>query len=195
MLLLAAGCKTTGLTPVYPKEASCLKIDSYWGSTKNVDGGNRVPGAIHNGIDIKANYGTPVRAVASGLVYSISELRPGDGWMIKIYHSFVDTGLPYPVQALYGHLKPEFTVSRDDKVQIGQIIGFVGRKANVSEHLHLGIRRLDSSQLVDPLLIFTGKLAPPKQPTAKAQISYVDMHDQIHPKGIKIVWPFACKKM
>ncbi len=191
---LIVSCRAADhLTPLYPNEASCLKIYSDWGSTKNVDGGNRGAGVIHKGIDITAGYGTPVLAVAAGTVRRIRKLRPGDGSAIIIHHSFLDTGFRDSFNATYGHLN-RFTVAVDDKVNVGEVIGFVEHKANVSEHLHLGIRRLDPTELVNPLAIYTGNLDPASFARAIVKISFIDLDDQIHPDGSKIIWPFACKR-
>ncbi len=183
------------LTPLYPNEASCPNIYSDWDSTTNVDGGNRVAGAIHKGIDIPASYGTPVLAVAAGTVQGIRKLRPGDGWAINIRHIYLDTGLTYSFIAIYGHLN-KFTVKIHERVNVGEVIGFIEHKANVSEHLHLGIRRLDPTELVNPLSIYTEKreLDPAKFAKAKVRMSYMDSNGEIHPKGSKIIWPFACKR-
>jgi murein DD-endopeptidase MepM/ murein hydrolase activator NlpD len=75
----------------------------------------------HQGIDISAKEGTPVRAVNAGLVYGAypDGQRSGYGNSVLIKHP--DGNLSF-----YAHLK-SFTVKQGQRVSRGQVIGYVGR--------------------------------------------------------------------
>jgi murein DD-endopeptidase MepM/ murein hydrolase activator NlpD len=103
------------------------------------------PGAdgTHNdGINIKANFGAPIKAAADGkIVYVGSELR-GYGNLIIIKHegNFLTA---------YAHNK-EIFVNKNQQVSQGEIIGTVGKSGKVSEpQLHFGLRK--GRKAVDPL--------------------------------------------
>jgi len=96
----------------------------------------------HEGIDIGAARGNPVRAADAGLVvYSGSTLR-GYGKTIIIDHG---GGL----RSLYAH-NSQLLAGEGRRVERGQIIARVGRTGNASsEHCHFEIRRNDVP--VDPM--------------------------------------------
>jgi len=90
-------------------------------------------GGWHAGIDIKADMGTPVRAVAAGTV-SVSGWAPFYGRIIKIQH-------PNGFVTVYAH-NNENLVRAGDDVRAGAVIATVGRSGRASaEHLHFEIRR------------------------------------------------------
>jgi len=103
-------------------------------------------GKIHIGADIYAKYGSPVYAIADGVVYDISF----NGWDVEgadpkknaavlIKHTLND-GTSFI--AIYGHLlKASLKVSEtgeNQSVKAGQIIGRIGDWGN-ADHLHFGI--------------------------------------------------------
>lgn len=83
----------------------------------------------HLGVDIKANVGTPVKAIADGEVYTAKQT----GWGEAIIISHGNWG------SNYWHIKP--TVSAGQTVIKGQTIGTVISTENMNDvnHLHLGI--------------------------------------------------------
>jgi len=97
----------------------------------------------HQGIDISAPLGTPVKASSSGVViYSDSTIR-GYGNLIIIRHSeeFV---------TVYAHNQVNL-VAEGERVERGQIIGKVGQTGrSTGPHLHFEIRK--NNKAVDPLL-------------------------------------------
>jgi LysM repeat protein len=96
--------------------------------TQNVHG--------HNGIDIGAPIGTPIRAVADGKVI----LARVGGWGGG-YGNYVIIQHPNGMQTLYGHMN-RVDVSAGDKVSQGSIIGTVGNTGNSSgPHLHIEIHK------------------------------------------------------
>lgn len=86
--------------------------------------------ATHNGIDIKADKGTPVAAALAGTVAEVYT-NESDGGVVVISHSEKST-------TLYAGLG-EVSVAVGDKVNTGQEIGKIGempKELDLSYHLH-----------------------------------------------------------
>lgn len=102
---------------------------------------------FHEGIDIAASSGTPVKAAASGKV-SYAGWMTGYGNVIMIYHGS-------DVTTLYAHLRA-FAVKTGDFVTQGQTVGYVGSTGwSTGPHLHFAVYIKDDP--VDPL-----KYLPPQ---------------------------------
>ena len=87
---------------------------------------------FHDGIDIVAQLGTPVRAVATGRVVLAGRLSDG-AVVVEIEHS-------PDVISLYGHLQPTLAVHDGDSVVAGEVLGSVGLTGNTTgPHLHFSI--------------------------------------------------------
>ena len=85
----------------------------------------------HPGIDIAANYGTPIYASAAGYVQRAGWYG-GYGKYIKISHD-------YGYATAYGHLS-SIEISAGDYVSKGQIIGYVGSTGySTGPHLHFEV--------------------------------------------------------
>ncbi|MGM9583786.1 MAG: peptidoglycan DD-metalloendopeptidase family protein [Phascolarctobacterium sp.] len=85
----------------------------------------------HPGIDIAANYGTPVYASASGYVQRAGWYG-GYGKYIKISHD-------YGYATAYGHLS-SIEIDSGDYVNKGQLIGYVGSTGySTGPHLHFEV--------------------------------------------------------
>jgi len=99
---------------------------------------------FHPGVDLKAPEGSPVKALAGGVVQQIDYSQD---WNYRI---ILDHGEGR--QSLYAHLR-EIQVAKGDKVEAGEVIGFLGLpgKAEPGEiHLHLEFR--ENGQPVEPPL-------------------------------------------
>ncbi len=121
-----------------------IKTDAYWrsgfilpvnGRISGKFGGqrimNNIPKNPHQGMDIAAKEGTPVKATADGEIALAYPDLFYSGNVIVIDHGF---GL----QTIYAHLK-DMNVKRGDKVLQGDIIGTVGKTGRVTgPHLHWG---------------------------------------------------------
>ena len=88
---------------------------------------------FHNGIDIVASYGTPVRAAGKGTVVYVG-WNYADGadpaWIVVVAHSS-------SLQTWYAHLQPQRPVSVGQHVSAGQVIGYEGNTGNsTGAHLH-----------------------------------------------------------
>lgn len=91
-------------------------------------------GNMHDGLDIAAKKGTPIRAAASGrVIYSGKKLK-GYGKMIIIKHEGV-------ISSVYAHNDKNYA-KRKDFVKRGEIIARVGKTGRASgPHLHFEIRK------------------------------------------------------
>jgi murein DD-endopeptidase MepM/ murein hydrolase activator NlpD len=100
---------------------------------------------IHEGLDLFAEVGTPVRVVRLGRVSRATANR-GMGKYIVIRHSG-------NLKTIYGHLS-EIFVHEGQFVRQGQVIGSVGKSGNansryIQPHLHFEVRKKGIPQ--DPL--------------------------------------------
>ncbi len=97
----------------------------------------------HNGVDFAAPTGTPVRAVADGIV-EVSGYNGGAGNMVKIRHN-------QKYQTAYLHLhRISSDVRKGTRVQRGQVIGTVGSTGmSTGPHLHYSL--YIHGQYVDPM--------------------------------------------
>jgi murein DD-endopeptidase MepM/ murein hydrolase activator NlpD len=93
----AQGLINTGLTPVYPDNAKCPEVVSFFGDRTRYDGSYRPRHAndgFHGGIDITLPIGTPLIAIADGTVIQVAKGGMMVGIKIMLQHSPEDTGLP-----------------------------------------------------------------------------------------------------
>jgi murein DD-endopeptidase MepM/ murein hydrolase activator NlpD len=96
--------------------------------------------AMHTGIDLREDYGTPVRATAAGHV-ATAERTGGYGNMVEIDHG---NGLA----TRYGHLS-SIAVHEGEAVEIGTVLGRIGSTGRATgPHLHYEVRIDDEA--VDP---------------------------------------------
>lgn len=95
---------------------------------------------FHQGLDIGANMGTPVKAAAAGTVISAGWYGGYGNYILIDHGGGMSTG--------YGHLS-RIDVSNGQQVQRGQLIGAVGSTgASTGPHLHFEVRI--SGKPVDP---------------------------------------------
>lgn len=87
----------------------------------------------HEGVDLAAPRGAPIRSITSGVVV-YADPYGGYGNLVVVKHR---NGMT----SHYGHCD-SFNVRTGQKVQAGQILGFVGSTGRVTgPHLHLEIRK------------------------------------------------------
>jgi murein DD-endopeptidase MepM/ murein hydrolase activator NlpD len=109
----------------------------------------------HNGDDISAPNGNPIRAAQSGLVTWAGWTNTGFGYSIVISHC-------YNLATLYGHMQA-LNVKAGDYVTPGQIIGLEGMTGwATGPHLHFSV--IYYNQLVDPMAYFTSIVALTTKP-------------------------------
>ena len=125
----------------------------------------------HNGVDLGAARGTPIKAAAAGVVTVVrcnivpashgcdvdgSPATPGCGW-------YVDIGHAGGVVTRYCHMLTRPAVNEGQSVAVGQIIGIVGSSGHSSgPHLHFEVHLGDhsSSSATDPVPYMAAHCAP-----------------------------------
>jgi len=116
--------------------------------------------SFHDGVDIAAPEGTPIRAVEHGEVIYSDQLR-GYGNMVIIRHSG-------SIVSVYAHNQANL-VRDGQQVARGEIIARVGRTGRVTgPHLHFEIRKNNLAQ--DPMLYLP-------------QLCCIPASDMVAPKG------------
>lgn len=109
---------------------------SYGCTTYAKCGKSRGPygGAPHNGIDIAAGYGSPIKAIADGEIIANGK---NDGWgnWVAIKHPS-----KFNLVSIYGHMSSLSFLQVGTQVIAGQVIGYEGKTgAATGSHLHLSI--------------------------------------------------------
>ena len=114
---------------------------------------------MHAGVDFGAPYGSPIYAVADGMV-SFAGVHGGHGNYVRLEHG---AGLG----SGYGHMS-RIAVSPGMHVHSGEVIGYVGSTGlSTGPHLHYEVYR--DGQTVDPLSVhFTMRAAGVDHATAAA---------------------------
>ncbi len=115
------GLIATGLTPEFDKNVNCRGIDEYWAMNYTQKRGRE---AYHGGIDIPAPQGTPILAVADGVVAGkfMNEGNP-KGIEIMLRHRPEDTGHDMWVYTQYTHLLEMPNLVIGQIVRTGEVIG------------------------------------------------------------------------
>ena len=98
--------------------------------------------SIHNGVDIGAPQGTPIYASGSGYI-SAAEYNYACGFMVTINH--MDG-----YSTMYAHMT-NFTVSPNQYVEQGQVIGYVGDTGVYSTGPHLHFTIYYNGSTVNPM--------------------------------------------
>ena len=95
---------------------------------------------MHGGVDFRAGYGTPIRAVSDGIVARAGR-NGGYGNFVRLDHANgLGTG--------YAHMS-RIAVSRGARVRAGQVIGYVGSTGlSTGPHLHFEVYR--GSRKINP---------------------------------------------
>ena len=104
----------------------------------------------HNGTDLAATYGTPVRAIGHGTV-TMAGFESGYGNLVAVRHANGYT-------SYYGHLS-KILVRAGQRVSQSDLVGLVGATGLATgPHLHYGIMR--NGAWADPMRI----QSPPAEP-------------------------------
>lgn len=103
---------------------------------------------IHSGVDIKAELGSEVKAIADGTVVSV-ESDTMMGHTIKVEH----TG---GLMSVYSNLAEEIKLKAGEKVRSGDVVGKVGESAlsECLEEPHLHLEVIKDGTAIDPLSLF-----------------------------------------
>lgn len=99
----------------------------------------------HDGVDIKAELGAPVKAMTTGTVQKSYD-DPRWGVCIIIDHGD-------GIEGHYYNLAPTVNVTVGQEVEAGTVIGSIGKSAavevNMEDHLHFGVKK--GGSWIDPL--------------------------------------------
>lgn len=201
---IAAGLFETGLMAEMPVDAECPPISLGFGTTLNRSGKKRTEahGLVHAGVDWTLPEGTPIVAIADGIVVETGEELEGPrGNFVAIEHDSPGSR----IYSSYVHLSG-FNVARGQGVRRGQVIGFVGKTGRSATYVHLHLNVYGSESVMvggrrwryryDYLQLLSGDMTPidpVKKRQRKVPVAYIDQSGQIHPPGAKVIWPFACK--
>lgn len=211
------GVIETGLIPTFIGGADCPEIDSEaWA----IDYSHKRPWpALHKGVDIPQNEGTPIRAVAEGVVVGkFMNKRNKKGIEIVLRHTPEQTGLPYWTYSQYTHLLEFPQLEIGAHVKIGEEIGKtsntgkMGRKPR-RDALHFAIWYSEKPSwsnngrvvlpkdgfFMDPNAFY--RLKSPyksqevfKLPEEQKNVPVPNMRKNgtFVPPGTKRIWPYAC---
>ena len=120
---------------------------------------NGQPRSPHTGTDLRGPTGTPILAVADGVVVLAEATRD------LVYAIFIDHG--QGVVSMYGHMSA-FSVKKGDRVKRGQVIGKVGATGRVTgPHLHSSL--YVQGVPVDIMPLFESKLQVVGGPTPEVK--------------------------
>lgn len=144
-------------------------VKALWGKAFSISQGYK---SSHDGLDIAAKEGTPVYAVASGVVRYARDARTqtdkgASGWAMgggNVVNVLIGSGL----QTQYAHLQA-FVVREGQSVSKGDLIGYVGRTGGktasgayggpgsqfVGAHVHFGLWDTVKNKMVDPTSLLT----------------------------------------
>jgi murein DD-endopeptidase MepM/ murein hydrolase activator NlpD len=96
--------------------------------------------AIHDGVDLAAPSGTPIKAVGAGTVVAAAWCDCGLGYYVEIDHGD-------GTHSVYGHMASQPTVATGQTVNQGDLIGQVGSTGlSTGPHLHFMIRQDGATQ-------------------------------------------------
>jgi len=92
----------------------------------------------HGGIDLKADYGTPVRAISEGrVIWASNKILTAEGRLVALDRGQGFISMYLHLSRVLVKLKPGRLV----KVRAGEIIGYVGATGNArGPHLHFAIK-------------------------------------------------------
>lgn len=111
---------------------------------------------FHNGIDLAAAEGTPIGANNSGIVSVSTTANDGMNYVV------VNSGDGY--EETYLHLMRPSHLKVGDKVNAGQLIGYMGMTGMATgPHLHFGIRKAGTTDYIDPVNSVTSFLFNPSE--------------------------------
>lgn len=123
-----------------------IKITQYFGNTPFATANAQSYGGKgHNGIDLRAAIGTPVKAALSGVVSGVGNTDIVRG--CYSYGKWVMIKHPNGLSTLYGHFSLQ-TVTMGQSVEMGQIIGYSGNTGwTTGPHLHFGVYATEGVQI------------------------------------------------
>ena len=117
------------------------RVSQHFGENAQYYSQWNLPG--HNGIDFATPTGTPILAVAPGIVTQVRNDDTGYGHHVRVVHT-ASNGKRF--EAIYGHFSQNIVQAADENgnptvVQAGTVLGLSGNTGNsTGPHLHFEIR-------------------------------------------------------
>ena len=106
---------------------------------------------MHYGMDFSAKIGTEIYATGDGVISKVKRSKRGYGNYVKINHGF-------GYETLYAHMS-KYIVKKGQKVQRGEVIGFVGNTGiSTAPHLHYEVRK--DNKKINPVNFYYNDLTP-----------------------------------
>jgi hypothetical protein len=214
----ARGVIETYLAPDFIDGGDCPEIDSEKWAINYTH--KRVRAALHKGIDIPQPRGTPIRAIADGIIVGKFENKFNrKGIEIVLRHTPDQTGLPFWAYSQYTHLQEMSLLPIGARIKIGDEIGKTGNTGKMGKRirrnaLHFAILYNESPEwsndgvvvtptngyFMDPIAFYRAE--PPydsqslvKLPRDQKQVSvpYMKTDGTLVPAITKRIWPYVCK--
>jgi murein DD-endopeptidase MepM/ murein hydrolase activator NlpD len=214
----ARGGIETGLRAEFIGGGDCPEIDSEQWAIDYSHKRNRA--AIHKGIDIPQPEGTPIRAVAEGVVVGkFANKVNRKGIEIMLRHTPAQTGLPFWTYSQYTHLLEMSPLPIGAKVALGQEIGKTSNSGKMGRRirrdaLHFAILYSkrpgwsrdgrfvapEDGYWMDPNSFYRN--APPWESQALSQlpddrksvkVPYMKQDGSFVRPGTKRIWPYVCR--
>ncbi|MDP6222198.1 MAG: M23 family metallopeptidase [Dehalococcoidales bacterium] len=214
----ARGVTETGLQPQFIGGADCPEIDSeQWAIDYSKKRGKA---ALHRGIDIPQPKGTPIRAVAEGVVVGrFMNKGRKDGIAVVLRHAPEQSGLSFWTYSQYTHLREMSPLPIGAKVKMGDEIGKTGNTGKMGrkvrrDALHFAIFYSTHPEwsndgavvtprdgyFMDPNAFY--RLDPPydslsmsKLPQGQKGVLVPNMKKDggFQPPNTKRIWPYVCE--
>lgn len=214
-----------GLSVTFAEGAACAPIASPYGASTRYDGSTRMSGGaegLHGGIDLTLKEGTPLLAIAPGIVHATGEGGQLEGIFLWIAHLPEQTGMPFGFLAKYQHLSAPSELAPGTRVARGQVVARSGKTGTVGghygsagyPHLHLTVRAIAADKLplaasgelrilrdttlIDPLTVYVTGLQAPEEAAnldpdrKRLTVGFVDATGAIRPAAATVTWPVAC---
>lgn len=111
---------------------------------------------FHAGLDMTPGIGTPIQAIADGVVTTATEQGGAYGVYVVIRHE-IDGQV---VESVYAHMREgSLALTPGQTVRVGQLVGRVGNSGrSTGAHLHFEIRT--GGEAVDPLAWLPARVRP-----------------------------------
>ncbi len=126
----------------------------------------------HNGVDIAAAQGTPIKAAASGIVVNTDTVSNSDGFGNRVIIKHGDGKA-----TLYAHMVSPASVKVGQTVKKGQVIGKVG-STGLSTGAHLHFTMLDNYDQ-NPNIYYSGELLDPIKVCGLGSIKFSNLASNI----------------
>ena len=214
----ARGVIETGLYPEFISGARCPEIDSeQWAIDYSHKRGRA---ALHRGVDIPQPRGTPIRAVASGVVVGrfMNEGRK-DGIAVVLRHTPEQTGLKYWTYSQYTHLQEMSPLPIGANVKMGAEVGKTSNTGKMGRKIRRDAVHFAIFYSVHPEWSNDGSVVTPKdgyfmdpsafyrrRPPYDSQsmlklpddqkavtVPYMKSDGSSVPTETKRIWPYPCK--